>query len=118
MLIYNENYFVANSLYALIGRNIKYLRKNAGMTQEQLAEKIGMDQKQVSRIEGGHARARLPTYLQIANVFGVSIDHFLVDALLLDAKSSPHLGPTDVVAEQLFRDIIYATLRYLKEKET
>ena len=118
MLIYNENYFVSNSLYALIGRNIKYLRKSTGMTQEQLADKIGVDQKQVSRIEGGHARAKLPTYLQIANVFGVSIDYFLANALLPDAKNTPHLGLADVVAEQLFRDVIYATLRYLKGKET
>ena len=35
----------------LVGRNIQRLRKNAGMTQAQLAEKINISTAFVSRIE-------------------------------------------------------------------
>ena len=51
------------------------------MTQEQLAEKINGDQKMISKIETGKARPGLSIYLQIANVFHVSIDYFLMDTL-------------------------------------
>ena len=37
----------------LVGRNIQRLRKNAGMTQAQLAEKINISPAFVSRIERG-----------------------------------------------------------------
>ena len=47
----------------LIGSKIKQLRKQKGMTQEQLSEKIGIDNKLLSRIETGRC---FPT-LKVAN---------------------------------------------------
>ena len=35
------------------GRHLKSLRKNCGFTQEQLSEKIGINQRQLTRIETG-----------------------------------------------------------------
>lgn len=42
-----------------LGEKIKAFRKARGLTQEQLAEKIGIDNKHLSRIEKGR---HLPTY--------------------------------------------------------
>lgn len=47
----------------IIGTKIKQLRKQCGLTQEQLSEKIGIDNKHLSRIETGRS---MPT-LKIAN---------------------------------------------------
>lgn len=42
-----------------LGEKIRLLRKSQGLTQEQLAEKIGIDNKHLSRIEKGK---HMPTY--------------------------------------------------------
>ena len=42
-----------------LGIKIKQLRKSMGWTQEQLAEKIGIDNKHLSRIEKGY---HMPNY--------------------------------------------------------
>lgn len=42
-----------------IGKKIQELRKSCGMTQEQLAEKLGIDAKHLSRIEQGY---HVPNY--------------------------------------------------------
>lgn len=56
-----------------IGNNIKNLRKQKNLTQEQVAEKLGVSYQAVSR--GNNANtpdiALLP---EIASIFGISID--------------------------------------------
>ena len=42
-----------------LGEKIRQYRKSKGLTQEQLAEKIGIDNKHLSRIEKGR---HMPTY--------------------------------------------------------
>lgn len=118
IVIYKENLIPPEKLYPLMGKNIKNLRMRSKMTQEQLAEQIDMDQKQISHIETGRSREKLSTYLKIANVFGVSIDQFLADALLIDAEN---LSDTILFGEpeqRFIRDVIHATLNYIEEKET
>ena len=94
------------------------MRKRIGMTQEQLAEKINVGQKQVSRIESGRTRAGLATYLRIANVFNVSVDYFLADALLIEPELLPGTIFTGEYEQQFLQEIIHAVLHYLNEKET
>ncbi|ABK99517.1 helix-turn-helix domain-containing protein [Pelobacter propionicus] len=52
----------------LLGLRIRELRKRAGMTQEQLAELLGIDQKHMSRIELGKSYPSLDRLLKIAVV--------------------------------------------------
>lgn len=42
-----------NRIKELLGRRIKELREKRGYTQQQLAEKIGIDQRNLSKIECG-----------------------------------------------------------------
>lgn len=78
----------------LIGRNIKQLRKQQGITQETPADFIGSAQKQISKMEAGKARPNLSTYLQIANVFQVSIDWLLVGVIESDIRFCESLAST------------------------
>ena len=48
-----------------LGEKIRQLRKSKGLTQEQLAEKIGIDNKHLSRIEKGR---HMPTYKILKNL--------------------------------------------------
>ena len=61
-----------NSLQ-LFGKRLKELRKHRKLTQEQLAELIGLDPKQICRIENGGCFTTFETLEKIAKVFNVPI---------------------------------------------
>jgi len=56
-----------------LGNNIKRLRLERGMTQEEFAEEIRKTANYVSLIENAHKMANLQTLFDIAEVFNVSI---------------------------------------------
>lgn len=57
-------------------KKIRELREAAGMTQEELAEKIEVGQGWVSKIESGRRPVSSALLFCIARVFGVSSDVF------------------------------------------
>lgn len=60
-----------------IGANIAACRKQAGMTQAELAEKINYTDKAVSKWERGESVPDVVTLAQLAEVFGVSLDQLV-----------------------------------------
>jgi len=52
-----------------IGENIKRLREGKKMTQEELAEKIGIRQPYLSQLERGTKILNMPTAIIIAEVW-------------------------------------------------
>lgn len=73
-----------------IGKRIREYREKASITQEQLAEAIGMTPTSVSNIERGINYPTLENFIRIANVINVSADLLLSDVIenSADAKSS------------------------------
>ncbi|WP_258104640.1 LexA family transcriptional regulator [Marinoscillum sp. MHG1-6] len=59
---------------ASIAENIKYLRKQAGYTQEQFANEVGIKRSLVGAYEEGRAEPRLQTLTKIAEVLSVTTD--------------------------------------------
>ena len=57
-----------------LGKKIRQLRSKAGMTQEQLAEKMGVGPQAVSKWENAAAMPDITALPLLAEVFGVSID--------------------------------------------
>lgn len=60
-----------------IGKNIKRLRQNKGLTQEQLGEILGITGQAVSKWENGSALPDLPVLPILAEYFGVTIDELM-----------------------------------------
>jgi uncharacterized Tic20 family protein len=56
-----------------LGQKIQELRKQKGMTQEDLAEKTGLSVRTIQRIESGEVDPRSYTLNQIAEALGVEI---------------------------------------------
>lgn len=54
----------------IIGERLKAERMKIGMTQQQLAEKIGTKKSFISRVENGHADIQLSTLSKIFNGLG------------------------------------------------
>ena len=60
-----------------IGKYIAEKRKNLGLTQKQLAEKIGMSDKSVSKWERGICLPDVSLYFDLCSILGISINEFL-----------------------------------------
>ena len=62
-----------------LGTNIAMYRKEYGLTQAQLAEKLNFSDKAVSKWERGESMPDVLTLVQIARLFSVSVDDLLRD---------------------------------------
>ena len=54
----------------ILGERLKEERKKVGLTQEQLADKIGTKKSYISRIENGHADIQVSTLFKIFQGLG------------------------------------------------
>jgi orotate phosphoribosyltransferase len=61
----------------MIGNNIKRIRQNKGMTQEQVGEVIGVSGQAVSKWENGSALPDIQILPKLAEYFGISIDELM-----------------------------------------
>ena len=60
-----------------LGKRIAYHRKRLGMTQEQLAQRVGVSAQAVSKWETGTADPTTSNLLALAKLFGVSAEELL-----------------------------------------
>jgi transcriptional regulator with XRE-family HTH domain len=56
-----------------LGRKLQKIRKDKGLTQEQLAEKVGVSTTWIGYIETGFKRPNLKFIYKIANVLEVKV---------------------------------------------
>ncbi|MEO3945813.1 helix-turn-helix domain-containing protein [Gorillibacterium sp. CAU 1737] len=61
-----------------IGRHIQWLRKEAGWTQVELSERLGISHQAVSKWENGESLPDLEVLLQLARAFGLSVEELLL----------------------------------------
>lgn len=64
-------------------------RKKLGLSQEELANKLNISQKSVSKYECGARRPSYETLLAMSSLFGVTTDYLLGNDFVADAISAP-----------------------------
>lgn len=64
-------------IYGQVGRRLRALRKRAGLTQAQLAERAGITPDYLGRIERGQGAVTLETLDRIASALGVPLRQLL-----------------------------------------
>lgn len=70
--------------YPALGQRLRHIRKSQNMTQETLAEKVGIEPSNISHIERAASKVGLNTLVKIANVLGVSVNDLLCDSILCE----------------------------------
>ena len=60
-----------------LGKKLTLLRKQNGLSQEQLAEKLGIARQTVSKWETGQAIPELDGLISLSNLYGTSIDRIV-----------------------------------------
>ena len=96
-----------------LGKKIKQLRFKAQLTQEQLADKLGVTAQSVSKWENSVAMPDITLLPLIAEVFGVSIDD------MFDLSAEQKLNRIENrldIEEELPQDIFWEYEEFLKEQ--
>jgi len=84
----------------ILADKIIELRKKAGLSQEELAEKMGVSRQSVSKWEGALSIPDLDKILLLSEIFGVSTDYLLKDEL---GDEIP--APKEEISESHFRKV-------------
>ena len=64
-------------LYKSIGKRIASVRKEHGITQETLANKLGVTTKHISHVENGTSSLSLKAFIQFCEEFSCSLDYLV-----------------------------------------
>ena len=68
-----------NNSKFIIGKKIRKFRQRQGMTQHDLAEKIGVTEKQISKIETGIHYPKFENFVKILDALDISLKEFSED---------------------------------------
>ena len=88
---------------ARIGANIAYYRKQAGLTQAGLGEKLNYSDKAVSKWERGESIPDVLTLMQLASVFESTVDALLGDVNALPDNPSTLERAMNQVSEKALK---------------
>jgi transcriptional regulator with XRE-family HTH domain len=73
--------------------NLRHLRKQMGITQEELAARLGLKRSLIGSYEEGRGIPKLEIIHQLAGIFGVSIDTLLTSNLKLAGNKTTGMLP-------------------------
>ena len=63
----------------IIGRNLKYIRYQSGLSQEDFYNKYNLNFKYYSMIERGELNVRVDTIEKLASLLNISYKEFVID---------------------------------------
>lgn len=69
----------ANPQLLQLGRNLRAIRQRAGLSQEALAEKSGVDRSYVGAVERGERNIAALNLIRLASALGVSVGEFFAN---------------------------------------
>lgn len=88
----------------LLGERIKALRNAAKLTQEQIADRIGVSRQKYARIENGSNSITLDLLTKIANVLDVSVAD--ITAVLDEVPEIAYRAGTENTSSQKIFDML------------
>ena len=95
--------------YSELGKRIKGARLGAGLTQEQLAERINLSSGHCAHVERGTTKVSLSALVAIANALNTTPDKLLLDS---NYQAAPHLlGEAQALFEDCDPDEMYIILQ-------
>jgi transcriptional regulator with XRE-family HTH domain len=89
---------------AIVGRNVRVQRLAAGMSQQELARKIGVSFQQIQKYEKGTNRVGAGRLYRLAEIFGVPIAVLFEGVAAVPRDQRAGVSPAELIAEpQAFR---------------
>ena len=89
---------------AHVGKRIRHRRWTVGMTQQQLADKVGIKFQQIQKYETGMNRVSASRLWDIADALGVQIAFFFEG--LAEDQAAPATAKNDLLADKEALDLV------------
>lgn len=80
----------------MLANQIVKLRKKAGMSQLQLAEKLNVGSSAIGMYEQGRRTPAIDILIQMATLFGVSLDYLVTGTETLNSITDEKVGVTQL----------------------
>ncbi|MBQ2943750.1 MAG: helix-turn-helix domain-containing protein [Ruminococcus sp.] len=77
----------------MISRNLKYLRRSKGFSQEELSERVGVSRQTVAKWESGESLPDISKCAELAMLYGVSLDAIV--SCPLEEQTESDLGTSE-----------------------
>jgi transcriptional regulator with XRE-family HTH domain len=90
---------MANELLNTSGKRLRAVRVNAGLSQKEIAERLGITQSYLSRIENGGNPIN-SVVVQLAEILGVSTDYLLMRTDELHGAAGDGGAPAEDAREE------------------
>lgn len=71
-----------------IGSTLQKSRKSLGLTQEQVAEQLGLASRYISDIERNKVKGSIDTLIGLCNIYNITPDYVLKDYIISKDKSN------------------------------
>lgn len=81
------------------------LRRREGLSQEQLADRLGVTRQSVSKWESGAAVPELAKLVALSDLFSVSVDYLVKDRLEEPERPAPEAPPSTARLEEQVEEI-------------
>lgn len=79
---------------------IEKCRKEIGLTQPQLAEKLNVSTTAVQNWENGRTRINMARYIRLAEIFNISVDNLIKEMIIEEDKRRPDNWPDFLFDEE------------------
>ena len=109
--------------YASIGQKVKQIRVQKGITQEQLAEAVGVGVTHISHLETGSGTVSLKVFIAIVNYLDCSADEILCKEInaarpIVDSWLADLVADCDTTEVKIIADTVTALKKTLRRNKT
>ena len=109
--------------YASIGQKVKQIRLGKGVTQEQLAEAVGVGITHISHLETGSGTVSLKVFLAIVNYLECSADEILCKEIttarpIVDSWLTELVADCDQTEVKIIADTVTTLKQTLRKNKT
>lgn len=100
------------TIHILIGQNLKNIRNSLGLTQEEVAESLGLAPRYISDIERDKTKGSITTLVKLCNLYKVTPTTVLQDYLTTtDTKNDTLSGFNNLSEDE--KNIIRKLIQYM-----
>ena len=101
--------------YVDMGKRVRKQRQLIGLTQQELAERIGVSTSFVGHVERGTRKASLETLVALSNALGVGVDYLLAGSLQSSPDEENPSGAIDPNRRLVIREILSTLQEHLSD---
>ena len=101
--------------YVDLGKRVRKQRQLIGLTQQELADRIGVSTSFVGHVERGTRKASLETLVALSNALGVGVDYLLAGSLEGNSDEENSSTPMDPNRRLVIREILTTLQEHLSD---